>query len=298
MLPPDSALALLNRPSTGVAPNIGGAAPFELVGSADRLVSVRDLGVTRGDGIFETISAAYGRPQALEPHLRRFAESAKALDLPDPDIDVWRTAVLAVCDEIGDVAEAAVKTVYTRGIEGDGRPTAWVYGTRAPDFSRVRVDGIRVVTLDRGYRHDIATTAPWLLPRAKTLSYAVNGAALREARRRGADDVIFLSSDGFVLEGPTSSVLFRRGNRLVTPGTGLAILEGTTQGSIFAFAAGRGIDTGFERATAAELQNADAVWLVSSVRHAAPVTSLDGVSTPIDRELTTAINDFLSTRMD
>ncbi len=53
--------------------------------------------------------------------------------------------------------------------------------------------------LDRGYRHDAERTSPWLLAGAKTLSYAVNRAMLREAARRGADDAIFVSSDGYVL---------------------------------------------------------------------------------------------------
>ena len=48
---------------------------------------------------------------------------------------------------------------------------------------------------------------PWLLAGAKTLSYAVNMAALRHAERHGAGDVIFVSSDGYVLEGPRSTVV-------------------------------------------------------------------------------------------
>lgn len=286
-----SALALLNRPAADA--EALATAPFELVDPNAHHVSVRDLGVTRGDGIFETLSAASGRPQALEPHLRRFARSAESLDLPAPDLAVWRSAVLAVCAEIAHHAEASIKTVYTRGVEGEGRPTGWVLGTGAPDFDRVRAEGVRVVTLDRGYRHDAAATSPWLLQGAKTLSYAVNGASLREAKRRGADDVIFVSSDGYVLEGPTSSVLIRRGDRLVTPGTGLAILEGTTQGSIFAFAAQRGLETGFELGTVEQLHEADAVWLVSSVRRAAPVTSIDGIPMQVDAAMTAEINEYL-----
>lgn len=289
------ALAMLNRPSDAPAHDPDGS-DFELVDPEVPHLSVLDLGATRGDGVFETVSASFGTPQALEPHLTRFAKSAAALDLPLPNLDVWREAIRTVAVALGDAEEASIKVVYTRGIEGDGRPTGWVYGAESPDFSRVRAQGVKVVTLDRGYRHDVATTSPWLLAGAKTLSYAVNRAVLREAARRGADDVIFVSSDGYVLEGPTSTVLIRRGNELVTPGTGLAILEGTTQGSIFDFARARGLKTGFELAPVAALHEADALWLVSSIRHAAPVIELDGEPMPGDPGLTAAINDYLSAR--
>ena len=97
------------------------------------------------------------------------------------------------------------------------------------------------MSLDRGYRHDVAETSPWLLQGAKTLSYATNRAALREAARRGADDVIFVSSDGFALEGPTSNVIVRNGDRVRTPQTDQGILAGTTQASVFEFFEARGI---------------------------------------------------------
>lgn len=293
-----SALAILNQPSADAAAHVPGAPAFSLVDPAGAYISVLDLGVTRGDGIFETISAGNGHPQALEPHLRRFARSARLLDLPAPDLDAWRAAILAVIAELGPLQEVAVKTVLTRGVEGDGRPTGWVHGQVSPDFSSQRTTGIAVVMLDRGLRHDVEHTSPWLLASAKTLSYAINRAAVREAARRGADDVIFVSSDGYVLEGPTSTVLVRRGNSLLTPGTGLGILEGTTQGSLFDFAADRGMSTGFELFTPETLRQADALWLVSSVRHAAPIHTLDGTPFPVDAALTTAINAYLIARQD
>jgi len=287
------ALAILNRPSADTDPHIPGAPDHRLSDPADPQLAVLDLGATRGDGIFETISVGNGRPQSLDHHLRRFAASARMLDLPAPDRKAWAAAVFAVIAAMDESPEAWVKTVMTRGIEGDGRPTGWVYGTHSLDFSHQREHGIRAVTLDRGFRHDVERTSPWLLAGAKTLSYAVNRAVLREAARRGADNVIFVSSDGFVLEGPTSSVLLRRGDRLISPGTRLGILDGTTLASIFRFAESAGMHTGFELFPPAELFDADAVWLVSSVRHAAPVRQLDGRPLSLDSDLTATMNAVL-----
>src|SRR5690606_15054619 len=150
------------------------------------------------------------------------------------------------------------------------------------DFTEARTVGIRVVTLDRGLRHDVDQTSPWLLAGAKTLSYAINRAVQREALRRGADDAIFVSSDGVLLEGPTSSVVYRIDGVLITPGTGLGILEGTTQASLFEYAASIGMPTEYRLAGPDDLARADAIWLVSSVRHAAPVRELDGRAVPVD----------------
>ena len=288
-----SVLAILNRPSLD-APAHDPAAPlFHFADAAAPQLSVLDLGATRGDGIFETISVGYGNPQALEHHLRRFAASARTLALPEPDLDAWRSAILAAIAELEPADEAFVKTVMTRGIEGDDKPTGWVYASPSPDYSRVRVEGVRVVLLDRGYRHDIEETAPWLLAGAKTLSYAVNRAVAREAARREADDVVFVSSDGVLLEGPTSTLVFRRGDTLLTPGTGLGILDGTTQANVFRFAESQGLQTGFELAGPEALTGADAAWLVSSVRLAAPIRAVDGVELATDRDFTAALNSYL-----
>jgi 4-amino-4-deoxychorismate lyase len=293
-----TALALLNQPSADTPPHTPGGAAFELVDPGIPHVSALDLAATRGDGIFEGISVSAGRAHAVDAHLRRFAQSAAKLDLPAPDLILWRAAIDAVIAELDATPEASIKTVMTRGIEGDpeARPTGWVYGWPAPDHSVARSTGIAVITLDRGYRHDVEQTSPWLLAGAKTLSYAINRAVLREAARRGADDVIFVSSDGFVLEGPTSSVLFRRGNTLLTPGTGLGILDGTTQGDLFGWAKEQRMQTGFELLTPADLVKADALWLVSSGRQAAPIRAIDGAEHEIDVELTAAMNGYLLSR--
>ncbi|MHB1172491.1 MAG: aminodeoxychorismate lyase [Lacisediminihabitans sp.] len=261
-------------------------------------LSMLDLGATRGDGIFESIGVTNGRMQALEAHLDRFAHSARMLDLPQPDPEVWRRAILAAVEIHAPVPELFVKLVLTRGIEGQDSPTAWVYAEEVGDLSAARTLGIRVVMLDRGYRHDVAQTSPWLLQGAKTLSYAVNRAALREAARRGADDVIFLSSDGYLLEGPTSTLILRHGDRIRTPQTDQGVLAGTTQESAFGFFAARGLETSYAIIPATELETADAAWLVSSVRQAAPLRSADGHPIPVDADLTARLNEYLLARTE
>jgi 4-amino-4-deoxychorismate lyase len=265
-------------------------------------VRITDLAVTRGDGVFETIAVIHGHPQALEPHLARLAHSAALLDLPIPAVDVWREAVRAgVADYLtrngGGDAELFAKLIYTRGVEGSGFPSGWLFVDQGGDFSLAR-RGIRVVTLDRGYRHDVAETSPWLLAGAKTLSYAINRAAQREAGRRGADDVLFVSSDGFALEGPTSNVVTLTDGVVRTPNTDQGILAGTTQAAVFAFFEQRGLRTEFAALTLEDVVAADALWLVSSVRQAAPITHLDGREYPVDAALTADLNAFLLARTE
>ena len=287
-------LALLPDPD-GAA---GGARPHRFADPDADALRVLDLGVTRGDGVFETMGVHGGRAQAVDAHLNRLARSASLLELPQPDREAWAAATIAVAERLPADREAYVKLVYTRGVEGTGRPTGWVLGEPSPDHTAARTAGIGVAVLDRGYAHDVSGTAPWLLQGAKTLSYAVNRAAVREAQRRGADDVLFISSDGYLLEGATSSLLLRIGDRLVTPSTSLGILAGTTQADAFRFGRARELTTSYELLKRDALDGADGLWLLSSVRNAAPVRAVDGADRPIDAAFTAELNAFLLGRRD
>lgn len=311
---------------------------------------VTDQGATRGDGVFETMTAmaatgaAPGGPSGhrirkQDSHLARLASSAEALEIPLPPADAWRRAATAGLEAFAQGnpgADAVVKLVATRGPEGapggghyvrgaadvgsDGelaeapapdRPTArelsgtyWVLVSPvSAGMAGARERGLKVLLLDRGFDSGAAERAPWLLMGTKSLSYAVNMAALRFAASQGADDVIFTSSDGKVLEGPTSTVLMARrvpladgteGVELITPLRSSGILAGTSQGTIFAAAAQAGWALGYGPLEPADLLDADAVWLVSSVRLVAPVTQLNGEDLPQDAELTEQLNTFLA----
>ncbi len=265
---------------------------FTVVDASAPALSVGELSTQRGDGVFESIGVVDGHAQEVEPHLQRLAHSAQLCALPDPNLAQWREAIGIAAAQCG-AGESVIKLILSRGVDHGPAPTAWVTAAPAGDFTNARTNGIRVVTLDRGYDSGAAERAPWLLLGAKTLSYAVNMAALREAHRRGADDAIFVTTDGVVLEAPTASLILRFGDRFVTPAPHGGILQGTTQISLFAHLEELGFSTAYDTVPTADLPRADQAWLVSSVRLAAPITAIDDTGLSMDPVFTAALNAYL-----
>ena len=248
------------------------------------LLHADDLAAVRGDGIFESLLVRDGRPCLLESHLARLTQSARLMDLPEPDLPRWRAAVAtaaATWTEQGGGQEGVLRLIYSRGRESGSAPTAYAMVGAVPGrVATVRRDGLAALTLARGLPADGTAEMPWLLAGAKTLSYAVNMAALRHADRHGAGDVVFVSSEGYVLEGPRSTVVIatemdgRLG--LLTPPPWYPILRGTTQQALFEVARNKGYDCDYRALRPADLFAAQGVWLVSSITLAARVHTLDG----------------------
>jgi 4-amino-4-deoxychorismate lyase len=140
---------------------------------------------------------------------------------------------------------------------------------------------------------DARAAAPWLLGGAKTVSYAVNMASLRWAATQGAEEVLWVSSDGYALEAPTASLVWLAGENLWTvPPERTGILAGTTARWLLDHAASLGFAAGERLIRPAELADAAGVWLVSSVRGAVEVRALDGVARKPAAE-TAALQDLL-----
>lgn len=252
------------------------------------LLFADDLAAVRGDGIFETLLVRDGRACLVEKHLRRLVASAALMDLPAPDLPAWRAAIaVAEAQWAARTAdEGALRLVYSRGRESGSDPTAYLTVTAlAARVESARQDGISAVMLGRGLAASGAEAMPWLLAGAKTLSYAVNMAALRHAARRGADDVIFVSSDGYILEGPRSTVVIATAGDdgrpcLLTPPPWYPILRGTTQQALFEVARDAGYDCDYQALRPADLLAAQGIWLVSSITLGARVHTLDGAALP------------------
>lgn len=245
------------------------------------VVRADDSGVDRGDGCFEgcriqTDAAGRSSVDKLPAHLARMRRSAATLDIQF-DEGAWRSLIDTALDACRTPGEYGLKLVLTRG-PADGVPTGLLtVRPLAESVWQQRRDGLRVITLDRGFTGAAFAEAPWLLGGVKTLSYAVNMAAIREAEHRGADDVIFVSTDGVVLEAPTASVVWATDRTLRTTPVGpTGILPGTTQQLLFDRAAEAGWATETGTARVDDLHAADTVWLISSVRGPVDVVELDG----------------------
>jgi 4-amino-4-deoxychorismate lyase len=247
-----------------------------LVDAEAPLLRPDDLGVLRGEGVFETTLVVDSVPRDLDEHLVRLAVSAEMTGMVVPGPDSWRRAVDSLTRSWSGSRQMVMRLVASRGPESATQPVCYVLGCAlSPVSAGQRTVGVRVLLLDRGFTAQAAEAAPWLLAGAKTLSYGVNMAALRYASANNADDVIFVGSDGAVLEAPTASVVVASDRTLITPPPA-GILDGITVRRLFKAAADAGWATRTSVLTSDRLLAADGVWLASSARLLAPVIAVDG----------------------
>ena len=258
------------------------------------LLRADDLGATRGDGVFETMHVRDGQAWLLDQHLSRMENSAARLDLALPPAGALADLVTAALDVWPAEREGGVKLVCTRGPEegGDGPSVFALVFPVGIGALKQRRQGIRVVSAPAGFSADARSTAPWLLGGVKSLSYAMNMAALRWAAGQGVDDVVFLSSDGQVLEGPTSTVVWADADTLCTVPDETGILPGITAAYLLDHADELGLGVARRQATLEDLIAADGVWFCSSVRGITQVTELDGKPL-LDGGLTPGLRDVL-----
>ncbi|MEU1042714.1 aminodeoxychorismate lyase [Streptomyces sp. NPDC005551] len=233
-------------------------------------VSVLDHGLTVGDGIFETVKVADGRPFALTRHLDRLTRSARGLGLPDPDLDEVRRACAAVV-EANPMALGRLRITYTGGHgplgsdRGEHGPTLIVAlgGTaRRPDSTAV-------------------VTVPWTrnergaLTGLKTTSYAENVVALARAREQGASEALFANTAGQLCEGTGSNVFVVLDGEIHTPPVASGCLAGITRALAAEWTGARETDLPFD-----VLERADEIFLTSTLRDVQAVHRVDGRELP------------------
>jgi 4-amino-4-deoxychorismate lyase len=247
-----------------------------IVDPDEPVLNADDEALLRGRAAFETTRVYAGTPFKLDEHLARLAGSGARIGLPPVDVEECESLARSALDAAGE-AEAVLRLYWTAGREGSGRPTALALVSSIPEhLEEMRALGIKLIALPLGLQADLRAFAPWLLGGVKSTSYAVNMAAEAEAKRRGADDAVFLASDDIVLEGPVTNVWWRLEQVLYTPALELGILAGVTRATLMTEAATLGYEVREGVFPLAHLATADEAFTSSSIREVMPVVELDG----------------------
>jgi len=231
------------------------------VSAARAAIPLTDEGLLAGVGLFETIAVRGGRPLDLVPHLERMAAGARRIGVALPPRSELRRAVGRAAQE-EPAACAWLKILLTRG----GR---WVVFTGPRDPAE---EGRSATAVLLPWRRALADP----LVGVKSLSYAHNALGLEEARRRGADEGIWLNVRGHLAEGCASN-LFVFGTRgLFTPGEGDGILPGVVRALTLRAAEELGLRLRVGRVPLRRLEEAGEAFLTSSLAGIRPLIRFEG----------------------
>jgi len=247
-----------------------------LVDPEEPVLRADDEALARGRAVFETLRVYDGVPFRLHEHLERLTRSAASVGILQPDVrELDRLVALSL--EAAGCADGVLRLYWTPGsADGTGAPMGMALVSALPAWVEpARERGQRLASLEVPRRD-----TSWLLAGTKSTSYAVNIAAEQEAKRRGADDALFVDSDGVVLEGPVTNIWWRSGQTLFTPSLELGILAGETRAVLVELApeVGCSVDEGAFPLTA--LLAADEAFTSSSVREVMPVVGIDETPYP------------------
>jgi branched-chain amino acid aminotransferase len=268
------------------------------------MVPVTDRGFLYGDSVYEVMRTAGGKPVDLDKHLDRLEHSAAALALHLPERAHVASAIEKTLAAAGN-PESYVRVIVTRGSGKIGldialadkpRLVVMVRPLERPPATAYQ-NGIhlRMVHLDPAARRAVA-------PGIKTGNYLTNIMAMHEARSAGADDALIVDVDGRVSEGSSFNVFVVRGERVITPARHVGLLAGITRERVFELARTNGISVIEGVLIPEDVQEADEVFITSTIRGVLPVASVDGkplgrpVVGPITQRITRLYEDYLAAR--
>lgn len=201
-----------------------------LVDAAEARIDPSDRGFSLGDGLFETMRAAGGKPLRLAAHLKRLRDGAKVLDLTIPLDDKALAAALEQVLTANSLSDGVLRLTVTRGPGPRGllppqpaTPTVMVSaGPLPPALGPARAI---IATTTRRNEH-----SP--LSRIKNLNYGDNILARLEAARKGADDALLLNSAGRLTESTIANLFLVIDGDTVTPSPKDGCLPGVMRADI------------------------------------------------------------------
>lgn len=268
------------------------SAPYIQANTNGRLHSAHEPSLTPlnrgflyGDAIYEVWRTYHGTIFAWEEHFARLEASARSLHFSIP----WtRAQILA---EIGRTTaafrgqtsysgELYIRLQLSRGAGPIGldvaladQPEFVLLVQPCPSLPEQKMrEGIRLSIALELRRNPVESLSPaW-----KTGNYLNNILGLREARIRGADDVLMLNLRGEITEAATSNIAFVRDGEVITPPLAAGILAGITR-DLLLRKVGPVADVRVREAVVRpqDLPGMTECFLLSSTRDVTPVASVD-----------------------
>lgn len=232
-------------------------------------ISLFDLGVVRGYGVFDYLRTYNRIPFHLHKHLSRFIVSAKSIGLfvPKtlPEIEVLITDMITKVE----TDELSIKLILTGGISEDQ-----LTFESKPTLAIAVYPFVPLVTQEEYFRgfSVITTKHERIFPQSKTLVYLPAILALQEAKKVGFDDALYINSNNHILESTTSNLFAFKGDRLYTPKEG--ILNGITR-EVMLEIAKKHFEVYEEPIPYNELDSIDEIFLTSSNKEIVPVVTVD-----------------------
>lgn len=261
-------------------------------------ISPLNRGYLYGDAIYEVWRTYHGVIFAWDEHWQRLESSARALYMALPlDSDRMRgeirRSVAAWRKHTGNKGEVYIRLQISRGTGAIGLDVALV---DRPEFVLL-VQRCPVVPAEKaraGLHLSVATglrrnPAESLNPAWKTGNYLNNLLGLREARARGADEVVMLNQAGEVTEAAVSNIGFVRAGVVVTPPLSAGILVGITRGLLLAAVAPMaGVAVREEPVRPVDLPTMEECFLLSSTKDLSPVATIDAARFRVGDDTVTA----------
>ncbi len=255
--------------------------------AAEPSIAPLNRGFLYGDAVYEVWRTYHRTVFAWHEHWARLEASARALHLPiawSADAmfaEVRRTvaAFRAAPDAAAD-DEVYIRLQISRGGGAIGLDIALA---GAPEFVLLVQPCPRLYPekLETGLVLSIATELrrnpiDSLDPGWKTGNYLNNILCLREARTRGADDVVILNHAGEITEAATSNLGFVREGALIMPPLSAGILRGITRSLLLErVAPAAGVAAREMSVRPEDIGGMQECFLLSSTKDLTPVTAID-----------------------
>ncbi|MDB6168378.1 MAG: aminotransferase class [Verrucomicrobia bacterium] len=242
-------------------------------------------GFLYGDAIYEVWRTYHDVLFAWEEHWRRLGQSAAALHFSLPlTRDEARSRIAETVAAFRRQAEAAddlyIRLQVTRGAGAIGLDVA--LADRSDYVILVQANKAHApAVLEKGLRLSLATAmrrnpADALNPAWKTGNYLNNILCLREAKARGADEVVILNQRGEVTEAAVSNIAFVRGGEVLTPPASAGILGGITRELLIGTVApAAGVTMREATVTPEDFPDFEECFLLSTTKDVTPVSAID-----------------------